>query len=168
MEIFYKTARGCGRTAMMNEMLKEGNNMMTPKKDYKEGDRFIIEVGEKFHGDEGNVLYRLKGFNAAVWDDSGLDKLKKIDENSKGIRINLNDFVQVRLSKRGQEILSEEISFYNDFLEKYGFTKLRWPECDEDGYISIQIWKLMDIFGKYMSMGEETPIFHNEMFYEVQ
>lgn len=48
--------------------------------EYKVGDRFIIEIGEIYHNDDGGApLYRVKGFNSLVFDESGLSKLQKIE-----------------------------------------------------------------------------------------
>lgn len=56
---------------------------------YEVGDKFIIEIAQKYHvrptedrnKDEDIIpdatLYRIKGFKAAVWDASGLDRLEK-------------------------------------------------------------------------------------------
>lgn len=46
------------------------------------GDKFIIEVGEVFYADcaddcDSTALYRIKNFNALVFDEQGLDKLKR-------------------------------------------------------------------------------------------
>lgn len=40
------------------------------------GDKFIIEIGDVV----GDNLYKIKGFNALVFDDNGLKKLRKYDD----------------------------------------------------------------------------------------
>lgn len=53
---------------------------------YNVGDKFIIEIVESIIGDANNCeeisprLYRIKGFNALVFDEYGLDKLEKVNE----------------------------------------------------------------------------------------
>lgn len=54
---------------------------------FKVGDKFIVEIGECYDrclpfGDDNtpNELYRIKGFNSLVFDDNGLDKLQKYEE----------------------------------------------------------------------------------------
>ena len=57
---------------------------------YKVHDKFIIEIAECIKGYGNNpeapdplnlpVLYRIKGFNALVFDKFGLDKLEKFEE----------------------------------------------------------------------------------------
>ena len=55
---------------------------------YNAGDKFIIEIGEEYEtsmkfGLEENSpveLFKIKGFNSLVFDDNGLDKLQKYEE----------------------------------------------------------------------------------------
>ena len=76
---------------MINALLlyaagQERNNMSK----YNVGDKFIIEIAEgiKGYGNDPNmpdplnmpVLYRIKGFNALVFDEFGLNKLQKVEE----------------------------------------------------------------------------------------
>lgn len=44
---------------------------------YKVGDKFVIEIGAERLGDP--ILYRIKGFNALVFDDNGLDRLERVN-----------------------------------------------------------------------------------------
>lgn len=48
---------------------------------YKVGDKFEIEIAQVIESVEagGNTLYRIKGFNALVFDDHGLNKLRKLE-----------------------------------------------------------------------------------------
>ena len=50
----------------------------------KSGDKFIIEVEEVYVSAHDNDkqpqrLYRIKGFNSLVFDESGLDKLENLE-----------------------------------------------------------------------------------------
>lgn len=53
---------------------------------YKVGDKFVIEISEKYTNDadafviENEILYRVKGFKSLVFDSYGLDKLQKYGE----------------------------------------------------------------------------------------
>ena len=55
---------------------------------YNIGDKFIIEIekelcADPYYGEKTSVykpLYKIKGFNALVFDENELDKLKKLDE----------------------------------------------------------------------------------------
>ena len=55
---------------------------------YNVGDKFVIEIGEVYssglpfaNDDEPSILYRIKGFNSLVFDENGLDKLKKLEKS---------------------------------------------------------------------------------------
>lgn len=59
---------------------------------YNVGDKFVIEIGEVYssglpfaNDDEPSILYRIKGFNSLLFDESGLDKLKKIEKSEVGV-----------------------------------------------------------------------------------
>ena len=54
--------------------------------DYKPGDRFIIEI-ESVLKENGTTLYKIRGFNALVFDEVGLGKLAPMDSET----INLID-----------------------------------------------------------------------------
>lgn len=49
---------------------------------YNVGDKFVIEIGETFYSDnDSRKLYSIKGFNALIFDENGLDKLKKLEKS---------------------------------------------------------------------------------------
>ena len=54
--------------------------------DYKPGDRFIIEI-ESVLKENGTTLYKIRGFNALVFDEVGLGRLPPMDSET----INLID-----------------------------------------------------------------------------
>ena len=48
---------------------------------YNPGDKFIIEIDSVYSVDDAHInLYRIKGFNALVFDKAGLDKLEKVSD----------------------------------------------------------------------------------------
>ena len=48
---------------------------------YHVGDKFVIEIGETFYSDNDcKKLYSIKGFNALIFDENGLDRLEKLEE----------------------------------------------------------------------------------------
>lgn len=49
----------------------------TSKGDVKVGDKFVIEVGEIILSKDGKLLYKIKGFNALVFDDVGISRLMR-------------------------------------------------------------------------------------------
>lgn len=67
---------------------------------YKVGDKFIVEICEKYTNDaddfviEEEILYRVKGFKSLVFDKNGLDKLQKYDDSeyAEGVKAGLDSF----------------------------------------------------------------------------
>ena len=46
---------------------------------YKKGDKFVMEIDNVIVDEEGEVLlYTIKGFNALVFDQYGLDRLSRL------------------------------------------------------------------------------------------
>ncbi len=54
----------------------------------------------------------------------------------------LNDIIKVKLSETGIEVLNERYS-------QYGYYK----QPDSEGYFEFQLWEFMNIYGKYMNIG---------------
>lgn len=89
----------------------------------KAGDKYIIEI-EEVIGSDSNHLAKIKGFNALVFDQNGLDKLVKLDmvlktEYSRGYLVGLKD-ADAKMAdekelpfKIGDIIVAEYV--YNDF-----------------------------------------------------
>ena len=48
---------------------------------YNIGDKFVIEIG-RIAFNQGEPLYRIKGFNTLVFDDNGLDRLEKTNSST--------------------------------------------------------------------------------------
>ena len=50
------------------------------------GDKFVIEIGETFYSDNDcKKLYSIKGFNALIFDENGLDRLEKLEEKKEEV-----------------------------------------------------------------------------------
>ena len=45
---------------------------------HKKGEKFVIEIDDIMTGDNGEILYKIKGFNSLVFDDYGLDQIGKL------------------------------------------------------------------------------------------
>lgn len=52
---------------------------LAPIPKHSPGDRFVIEVESVLTGEDGKPLYKIKGFNALVFDDNGLDRLERAE-----------------------------------------------------------------------------------------
>ena len=60
------------------------------------------------------------------------------------IRLNVNDRVRIRLTRRGRQILAVN-------------GRAIWPKEDRDGYSEWQLWELFELFGDKIYLGCETP-----------
>ena len=69
------------------------------------------------------------------------------------IDFNINDYIKVKLTQRGTEILRQNhnrIFGQVDLLDKRPFQE---PSIDEDGYCKFQMWQFCEEFGG-IGMGE--------------
>jgi len=70
----------------------------------------------------------------------------------KEVEFNANQYVKVKLTGHGHVVMS---SFYLGRLSGM-------PHMDEHGYVKVQVWQLMRIFGEYMGLGK-PPVFDMNM-----
>lgn len=68
--------------------------------------------------------------------------------------INLNDEVKIKLKDQGIEILKQEHERINQLLKRKDKFELK---LDEDGYYKEQLWRIMQVFGKYIALGADVP-----------
>ena len=66
---------------------------------------------------------------------------------------NLNNRVKVKLKEKGVEIIKADSPLY-DLIE------------DEDGYVTLQMWMFMRLFGNYMRLGGAMP-FDSQVLIEI-
>lgn len=64
---------------------------------------------------------------------------------------NINNSVKVKLTDYGKEIYYHQYDYLN---QSYGkeIIEPRYPKVDENGYATFQLWNLMELYGKYISM----------------
>ena len=91
---------------------------------------------------------------------------------------NINDYVKIKLTEAGIAILkNRHDSILKDFagnpeaLKTLG--EFKNPEVDENGYTEMQMWAVMQVFGKYMYNGNpklpfETTIAISEEYLKEQ
>lgn len=81
------------------------------------------------------------------------------------VPFNVNDYVWVKLTPAGLEILRQETNqLRRSFPRLLEFTP---PSVDENGYTQYQLWALMKDFGEYMLWGGTSP-FETNMFFETK
>ena len=70
------------------------------------------------------------------------------------VRINLNEKVKFKLSEYGKEIYRHRFEYNKE------------PKLDDDGYMEMQLWAFMNIFGEHMIMGISEVLKPLEIIYE--
>ena len=75
------------------------------------------------------------------------------------IKININDYVKIKLTPYGETVLKEHLDSLNLKMPKY-------LEPNKKGYMYLQIWEIMNIFGSECYMGNQQIIEHNEIIFD--
>jgi len=78
------------------------------------------------------------------------------------MKINLNDNVRVKLTKKGLLVLMEQHEELMSIFPERARYHFRTPETDRDGWTKFQLWSLMQKFGKHIGMGFD-PVFETEI-----
>jgi len=77
------------------------------------------------------------------------------------MNFNINETVKVKITPFGHKILKE---YHDNLMQKIPNTstlerKYQEPPVDEDGYIAMQLWSVMQKFGPHIHLGmNEQPI----------
>ena len=86
------------------------------------------------------------------------------------VRINLNETVKFKLGDTGREIFYHQ---YDEWLaslpENHPIRKTvipHYPKEDENGYVEMQLWECMRLFGPHFRMGYQDIIIPLEILYE--
>ena len=72
------------------------------------------------------------------------------------MKFNINEYIKVKLTPKGHEILEGNHDELTKKFPSIGF-KYTPPEEDEDGYSKFQGWILMETFGPHMWNGCQMP-----------
>ena len=72
---------------------------------------------------------------------------------------NINDCVKVKLTEKGKRIYYHQHDELNNEILKYGGSLISPIELkyDDEGYVKFQMWHLMEVFGKHLRLGCDTP-----------
>lgn len=75
------------------------------------------------------------------------------------VKVNINEYVKVKLTELGISILKEKRNKQNKEFEALGLKGFGEyiPDLDEEGYTKFQLWDLMRMFGDSLSNGTEIP-----------
>lgn len=92
---------------------------LAPIPKYSPGDRFMIEVESVLTGEDGKPLYKIKGFNALVFDDNGLDRLERAgNEEARAFRVHYYDVCGLLQSAKARaDMCAKDIDSVTEMLE---------------------------------------------------
>ena len=115
------------------------------------------------------VMYQNLGLNVIsitkkeqVGKDEECRILDKLDNNIL-LSINLNDFVKVKLNEKGVSIYCHQ---YDKLIEKGIDVENRMPEIDEEWFTKMQLHRLMNLYGEYLTVGIDIPFVDNNIYFE--
>lgn len=74
---------------------------------------------------------------------------------NKTIKINLNDWVKVKLTDLGKEIYYHQ---FDDVIKAGAKIKPSFPRVDEQGFSYFQLWGFMELYGKHLGNGYPNVI----------
>ena len=83
------------------------------------------------------------------------------------VRINLNEFVKVKLTDLGKDIYYHQFDKMN---QQWGriVCKPSFPKEDAEGYTKFQLWDFIEIYGKHIGMTKPNVIEPLDIIYELQ
>ena len=67
------------------------------------------------------------------------------------MKFNINHCVRIKLTDRGRQILEDQ---WKEILPKEEYEH---PKEDDEGYIEMQLWIILNRFGSYTHMGCDLP-----------
>lgn len=77
------------------------------------------------------------------------------------IKININAYVKVKLTKYGIEELERQ---HNELKKQFpNLKEFTPPETEGDGYSKFQLWALMRDLGHMLILGSDTLPFHTNI-----
>ena len=81
-------------------------------------------------------------------------------ETEKPTKINLNDWIKVKLTPLGAEIYYHQCDEVNKRIRENGGTELEpiMPRIDKDGYTEFQLWYFMELYGEHIGMCKPNVI----------
>jgi len=74
--------------------------------------------------------------------------------------MNLNDFIKVKLTPRGERI---HFDYYYKYLPRFSSAELCFPTKDKEGFTKYMLWEFAHIFGEHLYNGAEQLIQKNEV-----
>lgn len=86
-------------------------------------------------------------------------------------KLNLNDFIKVKLTDHGKDIYYHQHDDLNNWAAERGLAASKYlipeyPKVDADGYTEFQLWHFMRIYGKHLYNGCKMVTEDNSIYIE--
>lgn len=83
---------------------------------------------------------------------------------------NVNETINVKLTPLGEEIYKHQHDTLNAYLLRNGIAPIPEPQIktDDSGFIELQLWLFMKIFGKHFRMGQKPIIENNTIYFNCE
>lgn len=81
------------------------------------------------------------------------------------VRINLNEFIKVKLTDLGKDIYYHQ---FDELNQQWGriVCKPSFPKEDAEGYTKFQLWNFIEIYGEHFGMTKPNVIEPLDIIYE--
>ena len=97
-----------------------------------------------------------------------MDEVLAILKSSKTAKVNLNDKVKVMLTVDGVKAHIDHFNGINiQKMVEVIPPKACIPEIDDAGYTTIQLWQLIEIFARHISMTSRAVFKDNNIFLDI-
>ena len=83
------------------------------------------------------------------------------------VRINLNEFVKVKLTNLGKDIYYHQFDELNQQWGKI-VCEPSFPKEDAEGYTKFQLWNFIEIYGEHFGMTKPNVIEPLDIIYELE
>ena len=80
--------------------------------------------------------------------------------------ININEFVRVQLSEKGKHIFIHQYDYIFPDVEWQKLQESQTAKIDKNGFVEMQLWELMNLFGSHMYMGCIPPFEQLNLFFK--
>lgn len=150
------------------KFLKRGGRRMT----LIDGDRIITaqlydDEHEEFTEKKMSIIDYINAYTdegvttADVVEQTDGDLISRQTAN----KININEYVKVKLTDYGKEIFYHQFDEINSFY-KCEKIKPHYPKVDKEGYTSFQLWHFMNLYGNYIDICMQNVIEPLEIVFE--
>ena len=79
--------------------------------------------------------------------------------------VNLNEYVEVELTKIGKEMYFHQYDKINSFHGKI-VIEPTYPKLEQNGRLRLLLWELFEIFGQHFHHGMDSPFVDNILYLE--